>query len=111
MDNLKVISVADFATIPGARYRTDGDNSAQEFFEDVVKEIADAQLLNSSSGGIMIDLDYTRGYPSSFISELSKSMSINYKKVKKIKKRLIIKSEENPGLIERFWDGFKQKYS
>ena len=111
MDEIKVIRVIDFAKIPGARYRSDGDNSAEEFFEDVVKPIADNVLIQNKNGQIIIDLDYTVGYASSFISELSRLMSIAYKKAPKIRKRLTIKSDEDPGLIESFWNGFKQKHN
>ena len=111
MDDIRVIRVIDFAKIPGARHRTDGDNSAEEFFEDVVKPVADEELVKNKNGRLIIDLDYTVGYASSFISELAKLMSIEYKKAPKVQKRLTIKSEEDPGLIESFWHGFKQKYS
>ena len=111
MDEIKVIRVIDFAKIPGARHRSDGDNSAEEFFEDVVKPIADKELIRDKNGRVLIDLDYTVGYASSFISDLSNLMSIAYKKAPKIQKRLTIKSDEDPGLIESFWHGFKQKYN
>lgn len=110
MPDQEIVRVVDFAEIPGARYRTDGDNSAEEFFEDVLKLTADEVLLKGTSTMLVIDLDGTRGYPSSFISELSKLMSMHYRKAKKIKKRLVVKSDEDPGLLEEFWDGFNQKY-
>lgn len=106
-----MIRVIDFAKIPGARHRTDGDNSAEEFFEEVVKPVADNLLINDKNGKVIIDLDYTVGYASSFISEFAKLMSIEYKKTPKVLKRLVIKSDEDPGLIESFWHGFKQKYN
>jgi sporulation protein YlmC with PRC-barrel domain len=105
-----LIRVVDFAKTPGARYRTDGDNSAQEFFEDVVKDIADKTFIDSE-GKLFFDLDYTTGYASSFVSELAHLMKVSYGKVKKIKKRIIIKSDEDPGQIERFWNGFNKKYA
>jgi hypothetical protein len=111
MDEFTVIKVSDFFKIPGARHREDGDNSAQQFFEDAVKAVADKELLESQNGRLLIDLDNTVGYPSSFISELSKLMSDEYKNAPKIKKRIKIVSEEDPGLVESFWYGFKQNYS
>lgn len=108
MDELKVVRVIDFAEIPGARHREDGSNSAQEFFEDKVKPIADKQFLETKSGKLVIDLDYTVGYASSFISELSVLMYDAYKKISRIKKRITIKSDEDPGLIEDFWNDFKK---
>lgn len=111
MDDIRVIRVVDFARIPGARHRSDGDNSAEEFFEDIVKPVANKVLTQDKNGQVIIDLDYTVGYASSFVSELAKLMSTSYKKVSKVQKRLIIKSDEDPGLIESFWHGFKQKYN
>ena len=111
MENDKVIRVVDFARIPGARHRSDGDNSAEQFFEEVVKPVADKILLQTKKDILTLDLDHTVGYSSSFISELSRLFSINYKKASGVKRRLLIKSEEDPGLIESFWNGFKQKYS
>lgn len=104
-----LIRVVDFAKTPGARYRTDGDNSAQEFFEDIVKGIAD-KVFADAKGKLFLDLDYTTGYASSFVSELAHLMVENYGKVKKVKKRITVKSDEDPGQIERFWNGFNKKY-
>lgn len=108
MENFRIVRVVDFAKIPGARYRTDGDNSAEEFFEDVLKPIADQELLNGTRS-ILLDLDYTTGYASSFVSELAMRMYKDYHKVRKIRKRILIKSDEDPGQIENFWDGFKEE--
>lgn len=107
--NATLIRVVDFAKTPGARYRTDGDNSAQEFFEDVVRLCAD-KVFADREGKIMFDLDYTTGYASSFISELAHLMKIRYGKTRKIKKRILIKSDEDPGQIERFWNGFSKNH-
>jgi len=108
MENTRIVRVLDFAEIPGARYRTDGDNSAEEFFEDVVESIADEVLLESDLT-LLIDLDGTTGYPSSFVSELAELMSKKYRKAKKVKKRIVIKSDDDPSQIKRFWDGFNEK--
>jgi len=107
MENVKIVRVIDFAEIPGARYRTDGDNSAQEFFEDVLEVIADEVLLKNTET-LLIDLDGTTGYPSSFVSELAERMWEKYSKAKKVKKRIVIKSDDDPGQITRFWNGFKK---
>jgi hypothetical protein len=108
--DMQIIKVVDFAKTPGARYRSDGDNSAQEFFEDVVKAIADS-VFSTPRGMLHFDLDHTTGYASSFVSELAHLMVEHYGKIKKVKKRITIKSDEDPGQIERFWNGFNKKYS
>ena len=52
----KKISVAnDFSRTPGARYRTDGDFSGQEFYEEIL--IMDFKLAKESRSKLIIDLD------------------------------------------------------
>ena len=36
-DCIKISIAKDFSLYPGARYRTDGDNSGQQFYEDILK--------------------------------------------------------------------------
>ena len=50
-----IIRVVDFAKMPGARSREDGDNSAQEFFEDVVVPVTDSIFRSKSNKKILID--------------------------------------------------------
>lgn len=60
----KIINVAtEFSREPGGRYYTDGDASGQEFRERVlIPAFRDFDQ-------IIIELDGTRGYPSSFLDE------------------------------------------
>lgn len=53
----------DFSKFPGGRYRKDGPHSGEIFREDVLVE-----LLNSSDK-LVISLDNTLGYGSSFLEE------------------------------------------
>lgn len=105
------IRVVDFAKMPGARSREDGDNSAQEFFEDVVVPSTDAIFRSASKKKILIDLDDTYGYASSFVSELARLIKITYGSLKETKKRLIVKSDQDLGQVEKFWNEYKKKYS
>lgn len=60
----KLINIAkDFGRHPGGRYRTDGDASGEAFRED---HLIPALQSNDS---IVIELDGTRGYGSSFLEE------------------------------------------
>lgn len=104
------IRVVDFAKMPGARSREDGDNSAQEFFEDVLVPVADS-IFKSSKNKILIDLDDTYGYASSFVSELARLIKLKYGFLKGTKKKLIIKSDQDPGQIDKFWNEYKKKYT
>jgi hypothetical protein len=105
-NKIKVIRVSDFSSVPGARYRKDGDGSAQEFFEDYVKPAVG----DSISEKILIDFDRTWGYASSFISELARQMALAYNKAD-VRENLELKSDDEPTLIKRFWTEFAKDYS
>lgn len=58
------------------------------------------------SGGkqiLVIDFDGTWGYASSFLSELAVRIVGVLKTDEVIRERLELKSEDEPGLIDRFW--------
>src|SRR4051812_18103321 len=57
----------DFAAAPGPRYRTEGKHSGEEFRQDLlVKALQDAM---KAGGKLIIDLDGTAGYATSFLEE------------------------------------------
>jgi len=106
-DNTITIKVADFTVVPGARYRRDGDGSAEQFFEDFIKPVVDDDA--NSSKEIRIDFDRTWGYASSFISELAREIKIAYGETF-INSRLQCKSDEDLMLIDRFNTELKKDY-
>ncbi|MGL4412105.1 MAG: STAS-like domain-containing protein [Bacteroidales bacterium] len=57
----------DFTMTPGARYRTDGPHSGEEFFEEILKPRFSEALEKGET--LTIDLDGTNGYASSFLNE------------------------------------------
>lgn len=76
MDNWQVMQVAakhflkisiDFSSTPGARYYTDGDDSGQEFYEKILKHAFKEALDDNDK--LVIDLDGTEGYATSFLDE------------------------------------------
>ncbi len=88
----KTINVAtDFTEFPWARYRTDWDHSWQEFFEDYLDKTDDYQK-------IIVNLDWTYWYPSSFLSEAFWNF---YKKYwDEWWNKLELHSDEDPSLID-----------
>lgn len=52
----------DFSKVPVGRFRTDGPNSGQRFREDFL-------IPGLEKGDVVVILDGTEGYPSSFIEE------------------------------------------
>jgi len=57
----------DFSPTPGARYKTDGKFSGEEFYNNILKD----KFRNSIDQGniLIIDLDGTYGFATSFLSE------------------------------------------
>lgn len=96
--NLKIKVATDFTDAPGARYRSDGDKSGQEFYEEILKPKFEEAI--SSTSKLEIDLDGTWGYASSFLSESFGKLSIEFGK-SKVKSLLSLVSEEDPDLIEK----------
>ncbi len=98
--NTITISVAkDFSSSPGPRYKREGDFSGEQFrnsiLEDKVKQCI------STNTKLLIDLDGTAGYGTSFLEEsfggLIRVCKFDYSIIVKI---LTFKSDEEPYLIE-----------
>ena len=98
--NIIEISIAkNFSIYPGARYRTDGENSGQEFYEEKLRPIL-TKIWEINNTHIILDFDGTFGYASSFISEVFISVVRDFKDKKKIKKILKFKSNDDPLLVD-----------
>lgn len=105
----KTISIAnDFSTTPGARYRTDGKFSGQEFYEDILKPELDT-IWNNPNHFITVDFDGTFGYASSFISEVFLRLSNDFKDKSKIKEKINFKSDEDPLLVDSVLETIDEK--
>lgn len=57
----------DFSETPGARYRSEGDYSGEEFRESMLKPKFEEALQNNEK--LTINLDGGYGYPTSFLEE------------------------------------------
>jgi len=94
----KIIIAKDFTNTPGARYRTDGDWSGEQFLEEILQPKFEKAVQNN--GLIFIDLDGVYGYPSSFVSGSFGKLSID-KGAESVLKHLQFKSDENPIRLEQ----------
>lgn len=90
---MSIIRVKDFSRNPGARYKSDGPYSGEEFFETML-EPAFCQAL-SKKEKLTVDLDGTSGYASSFLSEAFGLLAEKYG-VKEVSNNLLIISQEEP---------------
>ncbi|WP_379092486.1 STAS-like domain-containing protein [Pedobacter sp. UC225_65] len=95
-EHILKISTA-FSETPGARYYEDGDDSGQEFFDKCLKD-AFAKAV-AENAVLVVDLDDTEGYATSFLDEAFVRLVQEFGKAK-VKKYIRIVSNEEPDWIE-----------
>lgn len=98
MDRI-TIRISEFSKTPGSRYRDEGKkaHSGQEFRESILEPKFKEALLSNTK--ILIDLDGTIGYGTSWLEEVFGGLARNYG-FEKVFKILDFKSEEEDYLIE-----------
>lgn len=96
--DIKIIISKDFTDAPGARDRSDGDNSGQEFFEDILKpKFIEAQEKNVK---LIVDFDDSWGYASSFLSGAFGRLADDFGK-NSVLARLVIISDDDSTLHDK----------
>lgn len=97
MADLNISVSKDFSTTPGPRYIKEGDFSAEEFR----KTIFDAKFKEALSENkkLIIDLDGTLGYGTSFLEELFGGLTREYGQ-ENVNKTLKIISKEEEYLLD-----------
>lgn len=91
------ISIAsEFATNPGARYPSDGPKSGEEFRRSLLQ----ARFFEAREAGkkLVVDLDGTEGYATSFLEEAFGGLAREYP-IAQVQETLDFISEDEPGLI------------
>lgn len=76
MADTKIIIKDEFSDSPGARYKTDGPFSGEEFYNTLL--LPRFNEAHSSGGKLTIILDGVWGYPSSFVSGSFGKLSMNF---------------------------------
>lgn len=95
------VKVRDYSEFPGPRRAITGPSSGEEFRETVLLKI----IKNHPNDLIIVDLDGTAGYGSSFLEESFGGLiraGISYEKVNSICEHLV--SNEDPSLIDEIKD-------
>lgn len=92
----------DFGIYPGARYRSDGDFSGEEFYEDILKPKFE-EVLSAGDSSLSINFDGTYGYASSFISEVFIRLVKDFKDKKLIKSKMELITTDDPFLERAIW--------
>jgi hypothetical protein len=86
----------EFSTTPGARYKTDGAFSGQEFREKFLEKLF---VDSSAKEDVLIILDGTEGYATSFLEEAFGGLARMYGKEYCLSRLKFISNEE-AGLID-----------
>lgn len=99
MENLKIF-VKNFSKTPGTRYRDEGKkaHSGQQFREEILAP-AFQKVRNGEYGKLVVDLDGTIGYGTSWLEEVFGGLAREYE-TQEVLHRLELISNEEPYLIE-----------
>lgn len=93
---IKIKISKDYSETPGARYKTDGPDNGEEFRIKFLEPYFNDKDNNEI---LLIDLDDTEGYGTSFLDESFGGLARKYG-VDKVLKRLQFISLQDPTLIE-----------
>lgn len=96
--------VRDFTNTPGARYKTDGDFSGEWFLFDILLPKFEVALKEKKK--LLVDLDGTQGYATSFLEEAFGGLSRKYG-VRDVINTLQFKSDDEPELCEEIVEYIK----
>ena len=98
-----IIIARDFSKTPGPRYKSEGDNTGEEFREKILLPAILNAIKNNNV--LYVDLDGANGYGVSFLDEAFGGLvRVNNISPDDISNHLRIKSEEQKFLIEEIWD-------
>ena len=91
MEYINVSIAKDFSKTPGSRYKKEGDFSGEQFFEEILDPAFAKAIIENKK--IIVDLDGTVGYGTSFLEEIFGGLARKYTS-KKVLDILEVKSEE-----------------
>ncbi len=91
MEYINISIANDFSKTPGSRYKKEGDFSGEQFFEEILDPAFDKAEKEGKK--ILVDLDGTVGYGTSFLEEIFGGLARKYT-TKKVLEILEIKSNE-----------------
>lgn len=96
MKELQINIAKDFSDTPGARYKSDGDFSGEEFRQDVLEpKFAKARQKNAD---LVVNLDGGYGYATSFLEEAFGGLARIFG-VENVKQHLHFISNDEVGLV------------
>lgn len=94
----KIINIAkDFGIVLGGRWIKDGPNSGEAFYTQILEPDFVKAMTNNSL--LIIELDGTKGYPSSFLDQSFGELA-RKKGVEEVKNRIIFDTKIFPWVVE-----------
>jgi hypothetical protein len=92
-----IIRVRDFSIYPNTRHKDEGENSGEAFYENKLKPAYQEAIKNGVM--LVVDLDGTEGYATSFLDEAFGLLAEDFGSTN-VLKNIQIKSLEEPDWIE-----------
>jgi len=86
----------EFTKTPGTRYKTDGEYSGEQFFEELLKPRFEVAV--ESKVNLIVDLDGGYGYATSFLEQAFGGLARVFG-VAIVESIIMIKSDDEPSLI------------
>ena len=100
MKQLTLVIATEFSATPGPRYERQGPDSGEKFREKLLlPKFDEAEKMGLT---LLVDLDGTAGYATSFLEESFGGLARARGK-DKVRATLQIKSDEQPFLLDEVW--------
>lgn len=97
MDDIVIDVARDFSRTPGPRFRSEGDFSGELFRERLLKP--NLELARGSGQKIVVVLDGTAGYATSFLEEAFGGLARLFGS-EQVEAHVEVRSEEEPYLVD-----------
>lgn len=94
---MQVLRIVDFTKTPGARNRADGPFSGEQFREELLEPAF--TLASERNEKLVVDLDGTQGYATSFLEEAFGGLARKYGS-KKVEDLIEVRCTDEPDLVE-----------
>jgi hypothetical protein len=101
MENKTKLEISQYSMNPGTRYINQGDDSGEDFYHKCLNRKYQEALIKKES--LVVDLDGTNGYASSFLDEAFGNLVYDFG-LDSVKKNIILISREEPEWIDMIND-------
>jgi hypothetical protein len=103
MEKEEIINILDYTEYPGLRYKEQGEDSGEDYYYKILKPAFESILqksqLKNNKYKLIVNLDDTAGYASSFLDEAFGNLTYDFGSTK-VKEHLNIISNQEPDWID-----------